>query len=115
MERIQSYRTFNGFPHIGQNLRMHEGSPTVIGTRLKVSTVVRTYRSCDGDLACVFEIHPALAGKPELVEETMAFYDAHRELVDPELNETYEDYVAGWHRLGFEIGPDGHVRPRLAR
>lgn len=109
MERIHSYLTFSDFPNIGQNPRMHQGSPTVIGTRLKVSTVVRAYRACNGDLACVVETHPVLRGRPELIQEAMAFYSAYPDLVDPELHETYEEYVACLHRLGFEIRADGRV------
>jgi len=115
MERVRSYLTFSDFPNIGQNPRMHEGSPTVIGTRLKVSTVVRTYRACNGDVACIVEAHPALGGRTELIEESMAFYRAHPELVDPELEETYEQHVARLHRLGFEIRADGRVVLRRDR
>lgn len=72
------------FPHIVRNPAIIGGEPTVIGTRIAVRNIVVAARYAP-------TMNDLLAGYPsltaELVEEACAFYEAHREGIDRDIEE----------------------------
>lgn len=73
------------FPHIVRRPGVVGGEPTVIGTRLAVRHIVQAVQFAESVEQIVTEWYPSLT--PELVEEALAFYEAHRTEIDRDIAE----------------------------
>ena len=73
------------FPNIVRRPGVVGGEPTVIGTRIAVRHIVAAMRYRVSVEELVTEGYSSLT--PELVEEALAFYEAHREEIDRDIEE----------------------------
>ena len=77
-------RRLDCYPHIVRDPRVLGGEPTIAGTRIPVWVVVAAWR-IKQDLADLLRAYPALT--PQLVEEALAFADAHPREIETALAE----------------------------
>ena len=67
-------RRLDCYPHIIRDPRVLGGEPTIAGTRVPVWVVVAAWRM-QQDVSDILRAYPALT--PALVQEALAFADAH--------------------------------------
>jgi uncharacterized protein (DUF433 family) len=77
-------RHLDCYPHIVRNPRVLGGEPTIAGTRIPVWVVVAA-RRMQQDVPAILRAYPALTAA--LVEEALAFADAHPREIETALAE----------------------------
>jgi uncharacterized protein (DUF433 family) len=71
------------FPHISSNPAIQGGAMCVAGTRLPVRTVAFYWRETH-DRGRILRKYPQLT--PDLLDEVIRYYKAHRDVIDVELH-----------------------------
>jgi uncharacterized protein (DUF433 family) len=77
------------FPHIVRDPRIQGGEPTVEGTRVPVRALVVAHRFTP-DIAYLVTAYPSLTAA--LIEEALAFYDAHQGEIERLIHENEADF-----------------------